>query len=134
MEDARPFFSAYFIIMVVCLLLSANLQQINNILDYKTSIVYQSGQYITEHLPKGSKITYDVFVYIPTGYVPCQFWSSCGNLERVEKFQPDYVVFNPDYLRSPNTIMLKKFIAKHAYRLIDTIKASGITVSVYKKP
>lgn len=136
----------YFLLFVLVEDFSISIPKNYERLMYKNTIVYKAYSYIEEKIPNGSKIAHDHYVALPPnkGLVGCHYWTQGCGTDYIEKFQPDYVIFNEDFtFNGPHlpTERLKKYISDHHYLLIDTIDAVStdtlggyITISVWKKP
>jgi len=102
---------------------------------YQNGVTYKTYKYIEENIPNGSKIAYDHFVAIPSEkeMIVCHIWRACGTTDRIEEFQPDYVLFDENYTFYgvvPQIERSIEYVNDYHYILIDTIE----TVSVWKKP
>ncbi|HUE99689.1 MAG TPA: hypothetical protein VMN99_10570 [Anaerolineales bacterium] len=114
-----------------------------NRLTYQDSLAYQSYQYIEAEIPAGTKIAHDQFVAVPydTDIVGCHYWAGgCGS-DYIEKFQPDYVIFNDDWTFQGATVPQKTrlitYINDYDFVLIDTIgnpAYPGSSLQVWQKP
>ena len=95
---------------------------------YKNTNAYKSFAYI-KGLPENAKITWDHFVAMPEDRdrkYDCFYWSHCGGSESVAKFNPDYVIFNENYLYngdySRNTKIIREYVFGNSYTKIEEIK------------
>ncbi|MCU0830686.1 MAG: hypothetical protein MUC58_04050 [Rhizobiaceae bacterium] len=68
--------------------------------------------------PAGTKIAYspNVAVLDPLKQSGCHAWQGCANAAALSDFDPDYVVFSPDYAHFDAT-SYQAFIAEKGYRL-----------------
>jgi hypothetical protein len=113
-------------------------------LRYQDTLAYKSYQYIETKIPKGKKIVYDHLVAIPSdrNLNGCQYWQGCGT-DYIEQFNPDYVIFSPNWTFGgttlPQTARLAKYTDDHHFILVDTIIGSvpsdsdDLSLEVWKK-
>lgn len=123
--------AAYFIFFDLASIVGESLQMSFRRLDYKSSVAFHVYEYIETNIPAGAKVAHDHNVAIPStkGIVDCHYWQGCGERAWIERFDPDYVIFDESFTVSgiPHgpTQTLKKYIKDHQFELIQVIHGHG---------
>jgi hypothetical protein len=115
-------------------------------LNYRATVTYQAYQYMAEYMPEGAKIAHDHIVALPTrekGLVSCHYWQACSTIEGIRDFDPDFLVFNPEYTHNykvpENTQNMLDYVEEANMEEIYSVHGGVIggpprPVVVYKKP
>ena len=111
--------------------------------DYRATMTYHVYAAIQQDVPPGAKIAHDHFVAVPEGYGSCHYWNDCSRPELLAAYDPDYVIFNQDFLINGkpqvNTAILAAFVREHGYHKVGAISGPVLgqedaTVTLYKRP
>lgn len=94
------FYTYLFLLLISFQFFNVN-AKLENRKNYKQSEIMQVSNYISEKIPKGSKLAISEGVLVPKEnnefqYPTCHWWQNCGLKLYLDEFEPEYFIFIKD--------------------------------------
>lgn len=132
-------FYSYLFLLFISIQFFNTTTEMENRKNYKQSEVFQVSNYISNKIPKGSKLAISEGVLIPQDngqaiYEKCHWWQNCSLKSYLIEFKPDYLIFIKDTIYNgiqPEFYLnYVNYVNNYNFQLQTTI---GKFV-IYKKP